>query len=471
MLTTNERAPVRLKPYPHPFQAGFSICSDIDSASLGRFQAIHALFCSHGLVGEGSSEWKALGLSRNSRWYDKEVRGLPGLGLPCADSFFLFRDATTFGMFRRDGESNRFVEDQQEGQNCAKLLREWLKGGAIDCFHAFLHYPRREVEPVLQDFYDWCEREEVSKPVVWTNHSAAVTPSGICPNRLQPHPLMRLVRVSAKNLLSPVLGLPRYPLRHALARYQGDNPGSPYYINDLLAQNGLRYVWLNCGDVQRNAISLPMHRYGEQLSILRPVEMDDGIRYYWFERCYGKLPHAKGEGIYLADSEYGYDSSRLISERNLQDLCALGGTCILTTHWTHFRSLPLSDETIGRFRLLRDWYRAGKIWVAPTSRMLEWTRRRTFLDYTCRRQGKTLLIEIQGVNDPIFGYERLAAEELQGIAFQADDPELAISVAVNGELLTADQVQRAGANLWLANAGDEAQSLSAFAPLNVSKTV
>ncbi len=449
MITSGETLPVELARYPYPFRAAFTVSSDIDSASPARFRAVHSIFCRTAVIAEGSPEWIALGLDVRSRWYDPGVGGIPGLGLNLADTFFLFGDPTTFGMYRHDAVSGQFREDQQDGENCAELIRQSLRRGEVDTFHTFLHYTRQQVEPLLRKFYAWCEREAVSKPFVWNNHSAGVTPSGICPDQLQPSRLHRLSRYLTRTLAVPVLGREYRPLRHAFTCYQGDSPGSRYYINDLLAQNGLRYVWLNYGDVHRNKICLPACEYRGQHSILHPVEMDDGVRYYRFDRCYGHPPHARGEGIYLADSHFGYDSSYLISDLNLQELCAQGGTCILATHWTHSRSLPFSDETIARFRLLKQWEEAGRVWVAPVSQILEWTRRRTFLDYSCLKQDGALVIEIKGIGDPIFGSERVSPQELHGLWFRLAAPATSISVVLNGELLPPDRVGHAGADVWL----------------------
>jgi hypothetical protein len=447
--TITEPGPAELQKFPYPFQGAFAVCSDIDSSNISRFRAVHALFCGNDVIRESSPEWQTLGLTSNGRWFDKETGGINGLGFDFADSFFLVGDRTTFGMYRYMPEEDRFSEDEQEGENCASLVRHWLKQGQIDCFHAFLHYTRCQVEPLLKELYHWCESEGVRKPAVWINHSAANTPSGLCPNSYQPNRVYRLARLMARGIVGPLFGRKPQPLRNALVRFDGDTPDSRYYVNDLLAANGLRFVWLNIGGEYRNKIALPEQQLNGRSTILEPVTMDDGIRYWRFERCYG-APLGRTQGqICLRDSIDGYDSSHLISEKNLEELCRLNGTCILVTHWTHFRSMPIMHETITRFALLRSWAEMGKIWVTSTARLLEWTRLRTFLKFDCRRETKRLVIDIKGLEDPIFGRQPLSVADLEGIAFRFFQPEASIVLAIDGQALGPDRLSRAGNICWV----------------------
>jgi len=290
MISVTEQEPVELLKYPYPYRAAFTVASDIDSSNIARFRGVHALLCGRELIPEGSTEWQALGLTTSSAWFDKDSGGVRGLGLAFADSFFLIGDRTTFGMYRYMPEQNQFVEDKQEGENCASLVRQWLKEGMIDSYHTFLHYKRHQVEPLLKELYAFCEHESVSKPRVWINHSWQVTPSGLCPDKLQPGQAYRFFRMIARNAVGPVFGRQRRPLRYAFVRYHGDTPGSPYYVNDLLAASGLRYVWLNRGGHHTDTLGLPENLQNNRSTILQPITMDDGVRYYEFNRSCSKPP-------------------------------------------------------------------------------------------------------------------------------------------------------------------------------------
>ena len=201
-------------------------------------------------------------------------------------------------------------------------------------------------------------------------------------------------------------------------------------------------------DLHENRIALPEHGQNGRETILQAVRMDDGVRYWRFNRCYGSPP-GRVSGLYLRDSKEGIDSSHLITEPNLLELCRVHGTCILATHWTHHRSLPLSSETIGRFDLLRQWSEAGKIWVTSTVRLLEWTRLRTFLEISCRREGDRLIIEIGDVNDPIFGRQSLELKDLHGVCIRLKEPEAPVTIAVKGQVLSPAQLCRGGGMWWM----------------------
>lgn len=440
--------------FPYPFQGAFTVASDIDSANPARFRAVHKLFCGSEVIGEGDPEWQTLGLAKNGPHFEAGLGGVQGLGFEFTDSFFLVGDATTFGLYRYWAERDCFQEDEQAGENCATLIREQLKAGRIDAFHAFLGYTRQQIEPLLLSFYGWCEREQVPKPSVWTNHSNWVTPCGLCPDRLQSSRLRQMAHLLARQMARPFIGGPRLSLRYAFARYQGDTPGNRYYVNDILSANGLRYVWLNTGDTHGNSIALPEYEQNGRATIIQPVVMDDGVRYWRFERCYGMQPGQTRGEIYLRDFEDGHDSSHLITEQNLAELCRRHGTCILYTHWGHFRSMPVADATIARFKLLRRWRDEGKVWVTSTAKLLEWTRRRTFLSlrYACDQQ--QLNVDIMGVEDPILGHEALRLQDLHGLALRLRNPEQALTVAIAGKTLSPEQVRREGDVCWLDGSGN-----------------
>jgi peptidoglycan/xylan/chitin deacetylase (PgdA/CDA1 family) len=448
-----EPEPVELRKFPYPYEGAFTLCSDIDGSSIARFQAVHRLFTSTDRIAPDDPEWAVLRLADDCPAYDKAAGGVRGFGLDIADSFFLVADEKAFGIYRFVPEEEGFVEHSQGGESSAALIRRGLTAGRIDCFHSFLHYTRQQLQPLLTRFYDWCERESVPKPFVWTNHSYAVTPTGLCPNSLQPSPARRLVRLTGRKMVGPWFGRQRFPMRHAFARYQGDWPDSPFYVNDILAANGLRYVWLNMEDVRENQIALPEELRQGRPSILRPVTMADGTRYYRFERCFGKPPFRRGGEPYLRDSEEGFDASRLLTESNLETLAEHEGTCILYTHWSHSRSFPISEDTIARFQLLKEWADAGRVWVAPVSRLLEWTRRRTFLKQTCHREGGRLIVDVDGVSDPIFGWESASLEELQGLSWRVRDNTPELVVAIRGQPVSPIHLRRAGDTVWLAANG------------------
>jgi hypothetical protein len=441
-------AGVELLKFPHPYQAAVTVASDVDNASYSRFTAIHALLTGGDVIRPGTPEWQTLGLAESSAWYDAAAGGVRGLGLDFADSFFLIGDDVTLGMFREESP-RRFREDTSDGHDAAEAIRGWIKRGQIDAFHAFLHYRRERVLPLLEWFYRWCKAEHVAQPSVWINHSLGVTPTGLAPSALRPNRAIRMTRHLARATIGPLFGRPRRPLRQALVWYEGARPGSPYYINDVLAANGLRYVWINADDVFEDRIALPERKFGDRSSILDLVTLDDGVRYFRFDRCYGRGGGPATAGLCLRQSADTIDTSCLFTAENLDRLCREQGTCILFTHWTLARSFPVSDETIGHFDLVRKYRDAGRIWVAPTSKLLEWTRLRTFLDYAAREEAGRLAIDVRGVNDPIAGRAALAPDDCPGLAFRVPAATKDVAVSFGGRPLDAQRVRRQGDTVWL----------------------
>jgi hypothetical protein len=441
-------AAVELLKFPYPYQAAVTVASDIDNASYDRFTAIHALLCGREVIRPGTAEWQTLGLSTSSAWFDATAGGVPGLGLELADSFFLIGDEVTMGMYREDS-AGCFKEDSSDSHNAAEAIRGWIQTGQVDTYHGFLHYTREQVLPLLEDFYAWCDTHGVLKPRVWANHSRQVSPSGLCPSSLRPNRAMLLARGLVRATVGPMLGRARRSLQYVTAWYEGAVPGSKRYINDVLAANGLRYVWLNIDDVVSNQAALPEKMWGDRPSILDIVKMDDGVQYFRFPRCMGKPGGPAQAGLCLRQSAETVDTSCLFTEENLQDLCRRQGTCILFTHWTLKRSFPIQDETIEHFDRVRRHRDAGRIWVAPLGRLLEWTRRRTFLKYAVRPEADRWVIDVEGVDDPISGFATLELEPCRGLAWRVPPGVKEAAVAVAGRRLTLDQVGRADDVCWI----------------------
>jgi hypothetical protein len=444
----------RLRKYPYPYVAAVTVASDIDDASYNRFSAVHALFCRPEVIRPGTPAWEILGLTDGSAWYDKAAGGVPGLGLELADTFFLIGDDLSMGMYQFDPESGAFREDVSDGQNACAAIKDWIRQGEIDTFHGFMHYTRDQVLPLLGRFYEWCESEGVAKPRTWINHSVRKCPTGLSHDSFRPNRAIAFGRQLARFVLGPLTGRERRPVRWRQPWFYGARPGSPYYVNDVLRANGLRYLWLEADhDELPNVIALPEYQYGGRPSILEPVTMDDGTRYYRFRRCYGKVNAPPGVTVALRTSKAGFDASMLFTPENLDHLCAVQGTCILYTHWTVARSLPVQDATIANFHRLRTYRDRGKIWVTRLSRLLEWTRLRTFLEYRAHLESERLIIDLDSVNDPVFGRRELTPGDCGGLAFDVAAHPGPIVIRVAGKELPSEAVRRQNSVCWVANPG------------------
>lgn len=445
-----------LRKFPYPHVAAVTVASDIDDASYNRFAAIHALFCRDDIIRPGTLAWETLGLSTGSAWYDGSVGGVRGLGLEFGDTFFLIGDDLSLGMYRFDPALRVFREDMSDGHNACEAIKEWIRRGDIDAFHGFHHYTRDQVLPLLEAFYVWCEAEGVDKPSVWINHSVRKCPSGLCPDSFRPNGAVAFGRRVARFIIGPLVGRERRRITWRQPWYHGARPESPHYINDVLRANGLRYVWLEAGgDELANVIALPECSHGGRPSVLEPVTMDDGGTYYRFRRCYGKMGAPPGVTVALRTSPVAFDASTLFTDENLSHLCEVEGTCILYTHWTLARSLPIQDETIRNFDRLRGYRDSRKIWVTRLSRLLEWTRLRAFVEFETRQEPDRLIIDIGPVNDPVFGRRSLTPIECEGLAFDVPAGDVQICIRVAGRDLPAEIVRRGPSVCWIAGPSEQ----------------
>jgi hypothetical protein len=444
---------IPLRKFPYPYCAAVTVASDIDDASYNRFSAVHALFCRSDIIRPGTLAWKTLGLTAESEWYDKSAGGVQGLGLELADTFFLIGNDLSMGMYQFDRKAGVFREDTSDGHNACEAIKSWIRRGDMDAFHGFMHYTRDQVLPLLGKFYQWCEREGIAKPCSWINHSVRNCPTGLCPDEFRPNRFVTLGRQMARFVLGPLTGRERRPIYWRQRWYHGARPDSPHYVNDVLSANGLRYVWLEADhDELPNVIALPEYLHGGRSSILEPVTMDDGVRYYRFRRCYGKVHAPPGVTVALRTSPVAFDASMLFTTENLEHLCEVQGTCILYTHWTVERSLPVQDVTLGNFHRLRAYRDQGKIWVTRLSTLLEWTRLRTFLEFSSRFDSGRLIIDVDSVNDPLFGRQPLTVWDCAGLAFDVPPDTGQITIRVAGRNLPHDAVRRERSVCWVAKA-------------------
>jgi hypothetical protein len=180
--------------------------------------------------------------------------------------------------------------------------------------------------------------------------------------------------------------------------------------------------------------------------------MDDGSRYFRFRRSYGKIDAPPGVTVALRTSRISFDASSLFSVANLEHLCRVQGTCILSTHWTVKRSLPIQDETIENFQRLCAYRDQGKIWVTKLSRLLEWTRLRTFLKYASTPASGRLIIAIDSLDDPLFGRQGLKARDCDGVAFDIPPETGPIEIRIAGDVLPPEYICRRGSVCWISTA-------------------
>jgi len=380
---------VRLRPFPFPYRAGLALCSDIDGCDLPTFLAVHR--------------------------YLNDPRS--GLGLPVADSFF--------GQGRDPGQMAYFLPDGGTQGPDADLIIQALRGGLIDSLHSWGDFNLVAPQPqalrslaarLVEDLH----RQGLSVKV-WLNHGDPCNRQNLRA-RLQPG-------------------------------YAGDDPASPYYTADLLKPLGLKYYWwsdlvswpLSCRrpwaspgswlrpgiNALKNAVKVLLEQRemarttAQIMELCQPVTLRDGLPVLAFTR------HLRGLKEPTSRHTLRYTLGRPV----LKELLAQEGYLILYTHLGLPRPepgeelFPLPDRAA--LDRLAQHYHEGRIWVAPTVRVLTHWLVTRHLVWTAHREGERLTIYLEKLQDPTTSPRPPELEELAGLCFYVP-PRVEVILRLSG---------------------------------------
>jgi len=394
---SSEGQMVTLRKFPYPFRAALTICSDIDgTTTLDRFLAIQNFL--------NKKRWTTLG---------------DGIGLEIGNSFFPYTTDDSFAFF-----SSR-KSDQE-------LIITLIKSGYIDCLHSYGDgaTSRDQMERALEIF----ERNDCRLDV-WTDHSRA--PSNF--------------------------GKDTTP-------GEGDVPGSSFYHADITLRYGIRFIWKGRGssiighgvpfsldsfrrlfdrkypartgvNIARELMKIALANLGNKRfaihrgnRLLRVAHLGDGQRAFEFQRC-----NNHWQGL-----SYGHNIEGLayvIRPKALMDLMKAGGTMIIYTHLGVGPNDPpyIPQKTKEALIGLSNAYYAGNIYVTTTSRLLNYSVNRDYLNWSYEMPDHDFAcISINGVDDPISGFRKLSREEAQGITFYIPDRQK-VKILLAGEEVTSVQ--------------------------------
>jgi len=401
-------APVRLRKFPFPYKAAFTVCSDIDGTSFENFLEIH----------------RFLNTTQTTRCGN-------GLGLEIGDSFWFYSKLGT-----PDHAFVYFDETNQQPSAQAEVMRELLRAGFLDVMHTYGNF--NAAMPAFTRALAEQALNELAKLGVtirtWVNHGG--------PENLQ--------NVGA-NTLGALGDSPR------LANKQENLA----YHTDLLIGSGARFFWATesavtniigqdrpCsfkeayltnvafksgGEKLKNAVKglgamanriseqvfdrrwFPLEAYLGNNDLLQPWTLRDGNRVFKFRRY--------GSGRW----DWSDDVPLVLNEAILDRLIEVEGAAILYVHLGDRRTrddgLPISRETIEVFRILAEKYRAGKIWVTTTTRLLTYCAIRDALRWHCETSDDQYMIYIDGIDSDVISHDWLTMENLQGVAFDTPTPE------------------------------------------------
>jgi len=386
---------VSLRPFPYPFRAALSLCSDIDGCDRATFLKVH-------------------------RYLNDPHQGL---GLPVADSFF--------PLGREPGQLSLFLPDGCTPGPDAHLILGALKDGLIDSLHSWGDFNGCPPNPVkLRALAESCTDLLIGEglPVgVWINHGDPLNRQNL-PARLQPS-------------------------------YSGDNPASPFYNADLVRRLGVKFAWCSelrpwplspgrprlakifarlAGNTGKNLVKLFMGRWrlrrsaASVIRLCQPATLADGTPVLAFTR-FNRHP----QGLWGRPSRHTLRYA--LHPRVLQDLLDQEGYLVVYTHL----GLPCNDDEElfpepDRQALLNlsRHYQAGLLWVAPTSRLLTFWLMQHFLNWQATREGDRLVLDLESLDDPTTGRRRPRPEEVAGLCFYSTRPETTV-LRLDGRELAA----------------------------------
>lgn len=363
---------------PYPYQSMMAICSDLDETPDWRVYWEIARYLN-------TSQDTAMG---------------PGVGLEVGNSIYFDMPKNQFSYWNTD----------DTGRN---MVRTLIRSGHIDCLHSYGdHAGRREdAQRALDELslHDCRLR-------VWVDHSKAPTNFG--PD----------IMVGS-----------------------GDVVGADSYHADLTMDYGIRYIWrgrttgitgqdasvslaalghlfrpdhplVSTRTIAKQAAKVclgrrnhPRWRMHSDNRTCRPSTLRDGRPVWEFLRS---NPYWGGTGH--GDTPDGIDD--VLSARMLNQLVRRGGVCILYTHLGKVREThrPFPESACRAFRRLAQEHESGNILVTTTHRLLRYLVASDSLRWSARHEGRTVTIDVEAVDDVVFGSREPDAEELQGITFKVD---------------------------------------------------
>ena len=365
---------VRLRRFPYPFRAMFSICNDIDGTDLDTFVQIH-------------------------RYLNGE------LGLETGDSFWL---AVAEGA--SDQAFSYFDSDWESVTDGAEIIREGCRTGCIDCLHTYGNFNsqggfrRQMAETSLTEL----QQKEVSVQT-WINHGDGrndqnvLTGLGDLPDQEAYHMDLTAaygIRFFWVGDLAPYVGQER-PLQLAETYFSPEKRRKPLTAAVTLLKVILKTL------LYRSVLDHSIN------SLIRVSRLRDGRDIYAFRR-YGSHPRAAHED--LAD---------LIAPETLERLIKNQGYMILYIHLGKRKQSgpvfpPEARRALENLALLG---RRGDILTTTTTRLLTYHVTHKFLQWSVSRGKAGTSIRIEGIDSPVEGRRELDKAELEGLTFYVSDPE------------------------------------------------
>lgn len=366
---------VRLRRFPHRYDAMLAICSDLDYTADGGVYREIARYLN-------TREPTAMG---------------PGVGLEVGNSIFFDMPPAEFAYWNTDDAGR-------------EMVRTLIRSGHIDVLHSYgdLARTRADAERALAEL----DRHALHLPV-WVDHRRApsnfgadiMRGEGDRPGAPCYHADLTLahgVRYVWRGRVTSVVG---QQAPHSLRGVW--NGRRPACSARTLAKEAAKHV---LGRVGRAKYA--MHRDN---ALLRPITLRDGAGCVEFLRS---NPH--WAGISRADTAAGL--ADVLSDPMLDRLARRGAVAVLYTHLAKKGDprRPFDEPTCAAFRRLARRHEAGHVLVTTTHRLLRYIDVRDHLTFRATADDGRVTVHIGPVVHPVRGSCTPSLDELQGLTFLVD---------------------------------------------------
>lgn len=375
----------QLRKFPFPYDAMLAISSDIDLATVEKFEVYHRFL--------NTKEQTPYG---------------PGLGLDIGDSAWFYVGSDQRPKIDKQGHNVEYSMSYFQGLNpnqlkdAAKIIH-YYKAGWIDSLHTFGDFSRNDKKILFKRdlaVAAWKAMNESGfKPIVWINHGSE----------------------------SNVQNFGGYNPKRPFFNYQaGDDPKSPYYHTDITIANGIRYVWNSAG----------MHQFAYD-SPLFPLKLRDGKEVWGFHRYTHDLVNGKYHWTWET-----HELSHQLTKEHLDQLVQGRKYSIVTQHLgKNAEEFPFNPTDIQALQLLKSYQDNGKVLIARTVRLLEYARTQNYVRYSIAQVDGQTYINLNSLEDPVLGTSIPLFDEVRGLTFYVDDPGNT-HLLLNFNPIPEDEIQR-----------------------------
>ena len=307
-----------------------------------------------------------------------------GLGLDVSDSFFVYHGTD---YFQNDDVMTYCEGTDPDTLKSAALIKKYYDCGWIDSIHAFGDFSRSTgslfQRALATRAWELLDAAGIA-PAVWIDHGTYTN----------------------------VQNFGSYGVSGSTSYQSGDDPASQFYHTDMTLSRNIRYVWFN-----RHS---PV--FGQDFP-LSPRALRDGQTVWSFIRYSCELVGSEIDWTWRPNRL----RDQLTAER-LDTLEANGHYVIVGQHLTmadeEFQPGP---EDIAALRMLAERHHESRtVMVSRTSRMLEYAVTQKYLTYQVSEHNGITGIRIVSVEDPVTGPRVPSREELSGVTFYCDNPQLTV---------------------------------------------